>query len=204
MNCRFCFIDKSKKYNEILEETKYFYITPTLGSLVDGYILIISKRHINSMTLLNEEELNEYKYLINKYRNKFKNIYKKYPIIFEHGTTNLNSNFSASSVVHAHTHIINYNFYDEDNLIKNTKFKIINKLEEISKNKNYILYINQNNKKYISYEFPSISQYMRMCISKELNILNKYDWHDNYFENNINLTINKIKEIGESDEENYK
>ena len=53
MNCRFCFIDKSKKYNEILEETKYFYITPTLGSLVDGYILIISKRHINSMTLLN-------------------------------------------------------------------------------------------------------------------------------------------------------
>ena len=45
---------------------------------------------------------------------------------------------------------------------------------------------------------------MRMCISKELNILNKYDWHDNYFENNINLTINKIKEIGESDEENYK
>ena len=36
---------------------------------------------------------------------------------------------------------------------------------------------------------------MRICISKELNILNKYDWHDNYFENNINLTINKIKEI---------
>ena len=56
MKCPFCELDKSKIYNTILDESKYFYITPTLGSLVDGYILIISKSHINSMSLLTKEE----------------------------------------------------------------------------------------------------------------------------------------------------
>ena len=41
-----------------------FIVIPTLGSLVDGYILIVTKRHINSMSELNEEELIEYKNII--------------------------------------------------------------------------------------------------------------------------------------------
>ena len=89
MKCPFCELDKSKIYNTILDESKYFYITPTLGSLVDGYILIISKSHINSMSLLTKEERLDYKLLIDKYRNIFKKIYGKYPIVFEHGSPNL-------------------------------------------------------------------------------------------------------------------
>ncbi len=41
--CPFCNIDKTKLENTILNETKYFYITPSLGALTDGYILIILK-----------------------------------------------------------------------------------------------------------------------------------------------------------------
>ena len=47
--CTFCNINKIKFGNTVLDETKYFYIIPSLGSIVEGYILIISKRHINSM-----------------------------------------------------------------------------------------------------------------------------------------------------------
>ena len=36
--CPFCNMDKAKLVNTILDETKYFYITPSLGSLVEGYI----------------------------------------------------------------------------------------------------------------------------------------------------------------------
>lgn len=64
MKCIFCDIDHSKIENTIIEETEYFYILPTLGSLVDGYILIVTKRHINSMSELNENELIEYKNII--------------------------------------------------------------------------------------------------------------------------------------------
>ena len=89
INCPFCNMDMTKLENTIIEETKFFYVTPSLGSMVDGYILIISKRHVSSMLELNKEEIEEYKILIRKYRKIFKDIYKINPIIFEHGTPNL-------------------------------------------------------------------------------------------------------------------
>lgn len=123
MKCIFCDIDHSKIENTIIEETKYFYILPTLGSLVDGYILIVTKRHINSMSELNENELIEYKNIIEKYQNLFKKIYNKTPIVFEHGTPNQNSEMKANSVTHAHTHIVNINFSNEKEILENITLK---------------------------------------------------------------------------------
>lgn len=191
-DCNFCNIDKTKLENTILDETKYFFITPSLGSLVEGYILIISKRHVNSMSNLNDEEKEEYKLLIKKYREIFKNIYKKYPIIFEHGTPNLEK-INASSVIHAHTHIVNHEYINENRLLQKLNFEKINSLLDIDFNHNYIFYINQNNEMYITYNFKPISQLMRIEIAKDLNLLNKYDWRKNNFDNNIILTINNIK-----------
>lgn len=114
LNCPFCNINKTKLENTIIDEAKYFYITPSLGSIVEGYILIISKRHLNSMSELNNKEKEEYEILIKKYREIFKIIYNKYPIIFEHGTPNLKENTKASSIIHAHTHIVNHNYKNEN------------------------------------------------------------------------------------------
>lgn len=191
-DCPFCNINKTKIENKILDETKYFYITPTLGSIVDGYILITTKRHVNSMVNLNIEELEEYKILIEKYREIFKNIYKKYPIIFEHGTPNLEEN-KASSVIHAHTHIVNHNYKNENTLLEELNFNKTNKIAMDSKN-NYIFYINSDGEKYITYNFKPISQFMRIEIAKDLNMLDKYDWRKNNFDDNIILTVTKIKE----------
>ena len=74
MNCIFCNIDNRKIENTIIEETDNFYILPTLGSLVDGYLLIISKKHINSMSELSNQEKEEYKSILKKYRNLFYNL----------------------------------------------------------------------------------------------------------------------------------
>ena len=98
MKCIFCDIDQSKIENTIIEETKYFYILPTLGSLVDGYVLIVTKRHINSMSELNDNELEEYKTIIAKYQKLFNKVYNKTPIVFEHGTPNQNSKMKAIKI----------------------------------------------------------------------------------------------------------
>ena len=118
--CKFCNLDYTKKYNTIIEETNNFIITPSLGALVDGYILIISKKHYNNMAELNKEEKKEYLKLINKYRGIFIKIYNKYPIIFEHG--DIKNKINNSCIVHAHTHIVNINFKDETNVINELKF----------------------------------------------------------------------------------
>lgn len=192
MKCIFCDIDHSKIENTIIEETEYFYILPTLGSLVDGYILIVTKRHINSMSELNENELNEYKNIIDKYQNLFKKIYNKTPIVFEHGTPNQNSEMKANSVTHAHTHIVNINFSNEKEILEKYNFKEIDDFKEINKNMNYIKYIS-NNKIYITYNFPSVSQLMRILIAEELNYKDKFDWKKERFDENIISTIERIK-----------
>lgn len=192
MKCIFCDIDQSKIENTIIEETKYFYILPTLGSLVDGYVLIVTKRHINSMSEINDDELEEYKTIITKYQNIFNKVYNKTPIVFEHGTPNQNSEMKANSVTHAHTHIVNINFKNEKEILEKYNFKEINDLKEIEINKNYIKYI-YNNKIYITYNFPSVSQLMRILIAEELNYKDKFDWKKERFDENIISTIERIK-----------
>ena len=192
MKCIFCDIDESKIENTIIEETKYFYILPTLGSLVDGYVLIVTKRHINSMSELNDNELEEYKKIITKYQNLFNKVYKKTPIVFEHGTPNQNSKMKANSVTHAHTHIVNINLKNEKEILEKYNFKEIKNLKEIETNKNYIKYI-YNNKIYITYNFPSVSQLMRILIAEELNYKDKFDWKKERFDENIISTIERIK-----------
>lgn len=191
-NCIFCNVDKSMYYNTILEETNNFFVIPTKGSLVDGYVLIVSKKHYLNMIELDINIKLEYLYLINKYRLIFKNIYYEYPIIFEHGTY-INEN-SASSIIHAHTHIVNHRFLEEDKIIQKLNFKEFNIFENNIGN-NYIMYISHKNKYYISTTFEHKSQLMRYYIAKDLNLIDQYDWNNYTFSENIKSTIKKIKTI---------
>lgn len=194
MNCVFCNIDKSRTENTIIEESDNFIVLPTIGALVDGYLMIVSKKHINSMSELKENEKIEYEFLIEKYRNKFKNIYNKFPIIFEHGSPINDSDMKASSVIHAHTHIVNHKFINEESIVKNLNFKILENLNYLSKEQNYIMYINPENICYVSYNFEPVSQMMRKIIAKDLGYENKFDWKKEIFIENINSTIKKFTE----------
>ncbi len=193
MDCIFCNIDKSKIENTIIDETTNFLVLLAVGSLVDGYLLIISKKHINSMAELTKKENEEYQFLINKYRTLFKKIYSKYPIIFEHGSPVIDSDIKANSVLHAHTHIVNYNFLDEKVIINQSNFKEINNLNYLTKEKNYIMYISHNNTYYLTNNFEPISQIMRKLIAEDLGYEDKFDWKKEKFEENILTTIEKIK-----------
>lgn len=88
--------------------------------------------------------------------------------------------------------LVNHNYENENSLIENLKFKRIDKIENMFSNKNYIFYISPNDDIYITKEFAPISQFMRIEIAKDLNLIDKYDWRKNDFNDNIISTINKI------------
>lgn len=190
--CIFCNIDKDKIYNKVLAETDNFIVLPALGSLVEGYVLIVSKRHLYNMVELADSEKDEYMELLNKYRYIFNKIYGKYPIIFEHGMSRLDIENGASSVVHAHTHIVNFNFNNEGTVTKELNFEEIEEINNIDSNKNYIFYISHSGKKYITYNFEKKSQLMRILIAKELGFMDKYNWKEEPFTDNIIKTIEKL------------
>lgn len=189
-NCVFCNLDITKIENTILEETKHFIIKPSLGSFVPGYILIISKRHLNNMQELSNDAYEEYLELVEKYRNIFKKIYGKFPIAFEHGDTS-NDFKSTTSIKHAHTHIINFHFKDETIILNQLHFKKFNR--GFVKHSSYIYYLSPDNKEYFTKNFESKSQLMRIHIARDLNMENKYNWKEFPFKENILQTISDLK-----------
>lgn len=150
------------------------------------------------MSELSVEEMNEYEKLIKKYRKIFKVIYTKYPIIFEHCSPNSKSTIKANSVFHAHTHIVNHHYKNEEQLIEEMNFKEISKITDMNY-KNYILYINPNYKIYMTNNFKPIRQLMRKEIAKDINMDYRYDWEQNRFEDNIIATIDKINNYNAKD-----
>lgn len=187
----FCNIDHSEFYNKKIEETENFIVTPGLGCLVRGYVLITAKEHVSCMTEFNKETLFEYNELIEKYRLKFKKIYGKYPIVFEHGTPQKDT-VGANSVAHGHAHIFNHNYKDEKEIIKNLNMGKIDNIFSI-KSENYIYYKNPRGIDYITYDFEPISQIMRIYIAKDLNIEEKFNWRENPFYENIKQTIEDLE-----------
>lgn len=191
INCSLCNIDYNLYYNTIIEETNSFIIMPGIGALVPGYVLIVTKRHIYSMAFLTKEEKVEYEDILIRYRDKFKKIYGKYPIIFEHGALK-GKEGSANSVSHAHSHIMNYNFKEENKIITKLNLKKIDNISNIKTN-NYIYYKSPNGEDYITYDFEPISQMMRLLVATELGMKDRYDWHKYLFEENIHKTIYDLK-----------
>jgi len=194
MNCPFCNINYLNITNTIIEETEHFSILTSKGSLCDGYLLIITKEHLNSMNELSSSQKEELIKLIDKYRDKFYKIYNRYPILFEHGSSDIATTQSSSSVTHAHMHIVNHNFKNEEQIIKNLNLSQVNKdLFFENKNRNYISYISPDYKLYITYNFKPTSQQMRIYIANDLGISDKYNWKLTNLDENILSTIDKFK-----------
>lgn len=192
--CPFCKIDNKDISNAVIEETKFFIVMPSKGALCDGYLLIVPKIHVfstNALTKFQKAELIE---LINKYRELFKEKYGKYPIFFEHGTHADYLDCTSSSVNHAHIHVVNHNFLDQDSIMKKLNLMKVN-LKDFFDNKNkcYISYISPSKDFYITYNFIPKSQQMRQYIADDLNISCQYNWREYNFKANIINTINTFK-----------
>lgn len=189
--CPFCNLDFNKIENTVICETENFRVIPSVGSLVEGYVLIITKVHINSLAELNKEQKEEYKNLVMKISNMFKKIYGKAPILFEHGTPNLENAMSANSIIHAHSHIVNFEFDDEKEMLQRYNFSSLESFDEVRK-ENYIFFQNGNDEKFVSYQFDSVSQLMRILIANEIDKKHQYNWREFDFKENIVSMLNKL------------
>ena len=192
--CPFCKLDKNDIVNTILDESNNFLVLPTKGAFCDGYLLIVPKKHINSMNELTDEQKDELINLIDTYRKKFKDIFGEYPLLFEHGSSSTDATTSSSSIRHAHIHIVNHKFKAEQNIISTLNMNKVSLQEFFEfKDKNYISYISNNREFFITYNFKPVSQQMRIYIAEDLGILNNFNWRENNFDSNILKTIEKFK-----------
>ena len=203
LNCRFCNIINEIRlghkplslYDTVLLETTNFFVIPALGSLVPGYIMIISRRHIHSMAYLETNEMLELVSLVKHLENFILQKIGISPILFEHGSAIGCFSKAANSVDHAHLHITPVHIKDEADLIRNSSAIEIPNIRAVTsfKGEPYFLYINENNRFYLSHNTVLQSQYMRKWIAKEIGRPLEWDWRQFEFMQNIIETIELFK-----------
>lgn len=201
--CIFCNIiktgdNKKEEKNVILYEDDLILITQATGSPVRGYLMIVPKKHINGFAELTKKEL---KY-VEKIIKKIKSIYKKHfnidSILLEHGS--IEEGRHPQSIVHAHLHLIPFNFTDEieDELMENLKLKPMNCFEDIKINQksDYWFYCSSTGKFYQSANILSAPRSIFMnLIAKQIGLPLPYEWRisktkDEYITEIINIFKN--------------
>ena len=185
--CVFCNIVKTgtnnndKEKNVILYEDDLLLITQATGSPVRGYLLVI-KRHINGFAELSKEELKHVEKLINIIKDFYKKYFHINSILLEHGSTE--NGRHPQSIVHAHLHLIPFNFNEriETELLTELHLKNIESFENIKINEklDYWLYCDSKEKYYTSSNIINAPRSIFMnLIAKQINLQLPYEWRKN-------------------------
>jgi diadenosine tetraphosphate (Ap4A) HIT family hydrolase len=109
INCRICAEMRVKSgrqpWNEPLIETENFVVIPSLGALVEGWVLVVPKKHQISMGALPIGLRGEAEEIERKTRGVLSSRYEKPIIAFEHGPSAENHG-TGCGVDHAHLHLV--------------------------------------------------------------------------------------------------
>ena len=92
-------------YNAVLFETDNFFAIPSLGSIVEGWVLIVPKRHYISMGAIRNDDLHNE---LDSFSSSIKDIVRQAygnVILFEHGAARQNTAVGCG-VDYAHLHIV--------------------------------------------------------------------------------------------------
>jgi ATP adenylyltransferase len=188
-------------WNKILCETDNFVVTPTVGALVEGWVLIISKRHVPAMGALTTKELYELRELHAKIRGLVESVYGS-AVTFEHGPAREGTGFGCG-IDHAHFHIVPLQIIltrlVEDELGIPVQWETIMDIGDLSRihliKKMSYLYISENGSNHgmvaCLHDIPS--QFMRRLVAKSLGIPSLYDYRKHEFRDNVNATMHRLK-----------
>lgn len=200
-NCVFCDLVKNgdnnneKEKNIILYEDELILITQATGSPVRGYVMMITKRHVNGFAELSRNELKHVERIICIIKKLYKQYFNINSILLEHGSTEEGRHLQ--SIVHAHLHLIPFNFDKkiENELFTVLQLKPIQALENIKINEklDYWLYCNPKGEYYTSSEILNAPRSIFMnLIAKQINLPVPYEWRKSvtqkeYIDEMINL-----------------
>lgn len=193
--CRFCFLSESEI---VLKETQNFYALPTVGSMVEGYLLLNPKSPLPSLGSMNVRSIGEFLSLKEEIKNALAHIYGGV-IFFEQGRVGVCIALPGEDKTtchHAHLHCVGVNVdlskricEDGYRPIKISEWGEVIDLAE--KYPHYLYYENMEN----MYFFPATSvppQYLRFILAEALGIPDAADWRKAPNWENIRNTVKKL------------
>ena len=181
--------------DRIIYENKNWAVWPTIGAIVPGYVMIVTKSHRLSLLDCSKEELLELEGLLSHTRDLLGKIYHLPCIAFEHGGVCGIAN-KPSCIDHCHLHVVPlaediYHKIDLEKFQVN-KIETLMGLMNVKRGDPYLLYQNQKKEIFVLHADTYISQYFRQFIALSEKVPDKWDWRSNHFPENIKKTINDM------------
>jgi len=191
---------EQKEYNTPVYETTNFVVIPSLGSLVEGWLLIVPKVFYLNFGQLPKDQYNEVHQIINHLEKRFLPLFQsKQAVLFEHGPANMLSK-AGCGVDYAHLHWVPTNFdlrYGVSRLLSlNFEWKSLESIIEIqektTESMDYLLLRDQFMNYYFTQQQQIPSQTFRKVIAHYLNQPENFDWKINWGSENIRATYSKL------------
>jgi len=163
--------------HRIIFETDNFVVLPSIGQIVEGYLLILPKKHANSMAALDKHLLAELEIVHSEVRQMLARFYST-PIFYEHGvgTTKFGN---GCCVDHAHIHAVPVSLQLSFLLCKQFKWAKFSRLEELTQlaAKNDYLFVEDCTGERFLFQASQVpSQFLRYRIAEMIGTPEKGDW----------------------------
>lgn len=201
-DCAYCqYLDGHAQKNErTVYRSENFFVIPTLGQFITGYLLIIPKDHIMSNGELSPKHLEEFSIVLKDIEYILKLAYpnSKGLLVWENGSGTGGKGKAKDSLVHSHVHVAPSALTTNDiKVMSGFDFDEID-LNELAHYKihSYLLVKNPDNEKWIINNNPEIyipRQYVRQLIAEEYGIQGEaWNWRTHPFEERMHQTIEEI------------
>lgn len=96
---------KDAFWNVPLLQTEHFVVLPSLGSMVEGWLLVVPKEHHLCMGAVPSTREDEFFELRDRVRNDLETLYNQPVVLFEHGPSRMLKR-TGCGVDHAHVHLV--------------------------------------------------------------------------------------------------
>lgn len=194
-----CF-NTNEIYNKVIWETKNFKVIPSLGGMVEGWLLVIPKAHYISYGEITDKGLLEELNILLQHTCKV--VQKEYGdyIVFEHGAFEKNTKIGCG-VDYAHLHIVpvDLNLEKVKSSLNSLDFhwKKVNGIDAcsyyIELEQAYLYFQDNYFQSFICTSQKIPSQFFRRIIADNLGKSDKFDWKKYDFLENIEKTYTKLE-----------
>jgi len=203
-SCRLCseILIQGPVWNEPLFESPNFVILPSLGALVEGWLLLVPKKHFLCMGALTDSmaaEMHEMKHFLCSF---LKQCYGQ-ACAFEHGPSRANLSVGCG-VDHAHLHVLPVafdlssavtSFLPEDILW--SKAGLEECRDAFGRGEDYLYLEQPIGVGRIATHQGFGSQLFRRAIATQIGAMNQFNWQEYPHLANVSATIEKVRKWDE-------
>jgi len=182
--------------SRFLFRSHQFAVIPSLGQIIEGYLLILPIKHLKALGDLPPRALGEFTAISERVGKVLKGTYGPY-VLFEHGTRS--EGVGGCGIYHAHVHATPLGGLEDpvDTLKKRFPYAELANLNELSKQSaglpSYLFYQDSTARLYLFDTGPLPSQYMRKLLADAIGD-QEWNWRTAGREERLIATLERLSD----------